>query len=274
MRRTPAGLPLTPMRSLFDDLRLALRALAMSPGFTVVVVLTLGISIGATTAVYSVVDGVLLRPLPFDRPDQLVRPTWDRTVRAGWPFNAMGLTHLEERSRSYSSFGVHLSQPSSVTVLVGGEHRRVRLGSHRPVVEEHQSFLLCGRALERRNHRGGCRPGAGEPRSFIYAVLAHSVRLRRGEIGLRMAPGASGRDALGLVLRDGLWLAALGVIVGLVGAAGTAPILAAMLFGVTPFDLPTYGAAVVIFVTVAICACVVPAMRAARVPPAVALRGE
>ena len=115
------------MRSLFDDLRLALRALAMSPGFTVVVVLTLGISIGATTAVYSVVDGVLLRPLPFDRPEQLVRPTWDRTVRAGWPFNAMGLTHLEERSRSYSSFGVHLSQPSSVTVLAGGEPEQVQL---------------------------------------------------------------------------------------------------------------------------------------------------
>ena len=88
------------MRSLLDDLRLAVRALAMSPAFTTVVVLTLGASIGATTAVYSVVDGVLLRPLSLDRPEQLVRPTWDRTVRAGWPFNAMGLTHLQQRSRS------------------------------------------------------------------------------------------------------------------------------------------------------------------------------
>lgn len=98
------------MSALLDDLRLAVRSLAMSPGFTAVVVLTLGVSIGATTAVYSVVDGVLLRPLPFDRPEQLVRPTWDRTVRAGWPFNAMGLTLLEQRSRSYSSFG--FTEPS------------------------------------------------------------------------------------------------------------------------------------------------------------------
>ena len=93
------------MLALLNDLRLALRALAKSPGFTTVVVLTLGVSIGATTAVYSVVEGVLLRPLPFDEPEQLVRPTWDRTVRAGWPFSPMGLVHLEQRSRSYSSFG-------------------------------------------------------------------------------------------------------------------------------------------------------------------------
>ncbi len=115
------------MRALFDDLRLAVRSLAMSPGFTAVAVLTLGVSIGATTAVYSVVDSVLLRSLPFDRPERLVRPTWDRTVRAGWPFNAMGLTLLEQRSRSYSSFGVHLAQPFSVTVIAGGEPEQVQL---------------------------------------------------------------------------------------------------------------------------------------------------
>lgn len=112
------------MRSLLDDLRLAVRALAMSPGFTTVVVLTLGVSIGATTAVFSIVDGVLLRPLSFDRPDQVVRPTWDRTVWAGWPFNAMGLTLLEQRSRSYSSFGVHGAQPASVTVISGFDGAR------------------------------------------------------------------------------------------------------------------------------------------------------
>jgi hypothetical protein len=115
------------MRALLDDLRLAVRALAMSRGFTAVVVLTLGVSIGATTAEYSVVEGVLLHPLPFDRPEQLVRPTWDRTVRAGGPFSPMGLVHLEERSRSYSSFGVHGAQPSSVTVMVGGEPEQVQL---------------------------------------------------------------------------------------------------------------------------------------------------
>ena len=115
------------MRSLRDDLRIAVRSLGRSPGFTAVVVLTLGVSIGATTAVFSVVDGVLLHPLPFDRPEELVRPMWDRTVRAGWPFNAMGLTLLEQRSRSYSSMGVHSAQPGSVTVLADGEPEQIAL---------------------------------------------------------------------------------------------------------------------------------------------------
>jgi len=108
----------------------------------------------------------------------------------------------------------------------------------------------------------------------IYAVLAYSVRLRRGEIGLRMALGASGRDVRDLILRDGLSLVAVGIVIGLVGAAAGARVMAAMLFGVTPFDLPTYGVAVVIFAAVAIAACLLPAAGAARVPPAVALRGE
>ena len=108
----------------------------------------------------------------------------------------------------------------------------------------------------------------------IYAVLAYSVRVRRGEIGLRMALGASARQAGGLIVRDALTLAALGILVGLLGAAAAARIMSAMLFGVTPFDLPTYGAAVVIFLAVAVGACLVPAARAAAVPPAVALRAE
>lgn len=75
-------------------------------------------------------------------------------------------------------------------------------------------------------------------------------------------------------MREGLSLAAAGIVLGLVGAAAAARAMAAMLFGVTPFDFPTYGVAVVIFVAVAIGACLVPAARAARVPPAVALRGD
>ena len=74
-------------------------------------------------------------------------------------------------------------------------------------------------------------------------------------------------------MREGLSLAGAGIVLGLVGAAAAARAIAAMLFGVTPFDFPTYGVAVVIFVAAAIGACLVPAARAARVPPAVASRG-
>jgi ABC-type antimicrobial peptide transport system permease subunit len=89
-----------------------------------------------------------------------------------------------------------------------------------------------------------------------------------------MALGASGRDARGLILRDGLFLAGVGIVVGLVGAASVGRVMASMLYEVRPLDPPTYLAAVVILVVVAIAACLIPAMRAAGVPPAVALRGE
>ena len=64
------------------------------------------------------------------------------------------------------------------------------------------------------------------------------------------------------------------LFLGLVGAASGARVMASMLFGVTPYDLPTYGGAVLIFMVIAVAACLVPAARAAGVPPAVALRGE
>jgi ABC-type lipoprotein release transport system permease subunit len=108
----------------------------------------------------------------------------------------------------------------------------------------------------------------------LYAVLAYSVRLRRGEIGLRMALGASAWDARQLVLRDGLALAALGIAIGLVGAFFATRVLSAMLFGVTPLDPAAYGASVILFLIVAILACLVPAAKAAGVPPSEVLRGE
>ena len=108
----------------------------------------------------------------------------------------------------------------------------------------------------------------------IYAVLAYSVRLRQGEIGLRMALGASAPEAGGLVVRSGLSTAAVGVGLGLVGAAASARVLGALLYGVTPYDPTTYAIAVGIFTLVAATACVIPAARAARVSPAVALRAE
>ena len=108
----------------------------------------------------------------------------------------------------------------------------------------------------------------------IYAVLAYSVRLRRGEIGLRAALGASSREVRGLVVRDGLMLAGVGIVAGIAAALAASRVVSTMLFGVTPYDLPTYGLAVAIFVAVAIAACLIPAARAAAVPPAVALRGD
>jgi putative ABC transport system permease protein len=108
----------------------------------------------------------------------------------------------------------------------------------------------------------------------IYGVLAGSVTERTREIGVRSALGASPGRVVALVIRQGMILTGLGVAIGLVATAGTTRIIAAMLFGVSRLDAVTYLGVIVLLAAVAGIACAVPAWRAARVDPAIALRVE
>jgi predicted permease len=108
----------------------------------------------------------------------------------------------------------------------------------------------------------------------LYGVIAGAVAERTREIGLRSALGATPAQILALVLRQGLTLAALGVVVGLGGAAAATRGLESLLYGVTALDPLTYGGVVVLLAAVAAAACWLPAARAARVDPTVALRAE
>ena len=108
----------------------------------------------------------------------------------------------------------------------------------------------------------------------VYGVLAHSVGQRRGEIGVRMALGAGRERVIGQFLREGLNLAGLGIALGLLAALASGSILEGLVFGVTTRDAATYVAVAVLLGLVATAATIVPARRAARVDPVVALRGE
>jgi predicted permease len=108
----------------------------------------------------------------------------------------------------------------------------------------------------------------------IYGVLSYLVSQRKKEIGLRMALGAARHQVIGDVLRESLTVTAVGVAVGALGAAALARGLAALLFGVSAADLPTAVGAPVVLMTVAVAAAFIPAWRAARVDPAMALRSE
>lgn len=108
----------------------------------------------------------------------------------------------------------------------------------------------------------------------IYGMLAYSVRQRQQEIGIRMALGARGRDVLRMVVFHGMKLAAAGIAVGVLGAIGLSRLLTSQLYGVKPNDPWTFVAVSAALAIIAMLACWIPAHRATRVDPMIALRYE
>ena len=108
----------------------------------------------------------------------------------------------------------------------------------------------------------------------VYGVLAYSVNQRTREIGLRMALGAQQGGVLRWIVGQGMIVAFAGIAIGLVGALALSRLLASLLFGVQPRDPVTFGAVAAVLCAVAFTACLVPAVRASRVDPIVALREE
>jgi putative ABC transport system permease protein len=108
----------------------------------------------------------------------------------------------------------------------------------------------------------------------IYGVIAYSVAERTREIGVRMALGAQRGEVVRMVVREGMAMAFVGLAAGLAGAWGLAHLIASLLYGVNPNDPATFGAVAAALAGVATLACCVPAVKAARVDPMVALRYE
>ena len=108
----------------------------------------------------------------------------------------------------------------------------------------------------------------------LGGLLAYAVAVRTNEIGVRMALGAAAGDVVRMVLGDSLWMVATGICIGLPCAYAVGSFLRTALFGLQPFDVATNGLAFVALLTVALAAAWIPARRAARTDPVVALRRE
>jgi putative ABC transport system permease protein len=108
----------------------------------------------------------------------------------------------------------------------------------------------------------------------IYGVISFAVARRTPEIGIRMALGAGRRQLLAMVLLQGMRPVLAGLAAGIVCALFVGRLIANQLFGVTPWDPPTISGVTAVLVMVAMCACLIPARRAARTDPLIALRFE
>jgi putative ABC transport system permease protein len=108
----------------------------------------------------------------------------------------------------------------------------------------------------------------------IYGVISYHVTDNTREIGIRLALGAQRRDVLKLVVGRGLMLALAGIAIGTAGAFGLTRLMESLLFGVKPTDPLTFGVIAGLFGVAALLACYIPARRATKVDPMVALRSE
>jgi putative ABC transport system permease protein len=108
----------------------------------------------------------------------------------------------------------------------------------------------------------------------IYGVLSYTMSQRTHEVGIRIALGADSRQVVWMVVGEGMRIVALAVVIGLAGAFGATRLLRSQLFGVGPTDVITFTAVTVLLSGVAILACYLPARRASRVDPMVALRTD
>ena len=108
----------------------------------------------------------------------------------------------------------------------------------------------------------------------VYSVASYAAVQRTQEIGIRMAIGATPGDILKMVLRQGLGTVGIGLLAGLVAAFAGTRLLADLFYGVTPNDPVTYAAVAALLLAVVLLACWIPARRATRVSPVIALRFE
>jgi predicted permease len=108
----------------------------------------------------------------------------------------------------------------------------------------------------------------------VYGVLSYLVSQNRQEIGMRIALGATPTHVLGLVVRYGMGVAAIGIGFGLIGAFSLTRLMSSLLFGITPTDPLTFASVLFVLVAVALAATILPAWRATRVDPMIALRQE
>jgi len=181
------------MKTLWHDVRYAVRALLRQPGFTLVAVVTLALGVGANTAIFSVVNAVMLRPLPYGEPERLVF-LWENNQQAGANFMSISLPNLrdwKEQSRSFEQIGA--TRNASFTITGGGEPERVQgEQAEADMFAALGTRPLLGRAILPEDDRPGGERAPRRRQHPVRAARADHGRLLPVHPRRRLRPRAAG----------------------------------------------------------------------------------
>jgi putative ABC transport system permease protein len=189
--------------SLWPDVKYGVRALRRSPGFTAVAVLTLALGAGATTAIFTLVNAVILRPLPFPGPDRLVR-FWESNPEKGWPtFSVSHPNFLDWRSQSRSFERLAASGGAGFTLTSGGDPEIIRASA---VTVDFFPVLGATPALGRNFHAEEDRPGG----RTAVVILTHRFWQRRlgsnaAVLGTTLTLDGRPYEVVGVLPEDFAW---------------------------------------------------------------------
>lgn len=247
-----------------NDLRFAVRQLFKNPGFAALAILTLALGIGANTAMFSLVNGVLLKPLPLKDSDRLVA-LFQNHREQGQDFvelTAPDFVNWRDQNRAFEDLAAY--QAGGFDLTGAGDPVRVSLMEESVSRQRFQMVLLFVFSIV----------ALMLAVIGIYGVTACTVVRRYHEIGVRMSLGAQRRQILGLVLGQGMRPAFAGLMFGLMAAFALARLLQGLLFEIKASDPLTFSIVPGLLLMAAFAGCWLPVRRALKISPAVALRNE
>jgi hypothetical protein len=243
-----------------QDARYALRMLYRSPVFSITAIVTLALGIGANAAIFSVVRAVLLKPLPYTNPGRLVvlEPFYKNSGKIGTLVSAPDFHDWRSQNRVFECMAYHAG--GEVTAIVNGQPSFVNAQRVTPVLP-------------------GVRRAAGvrtPPFTSRRSTATYSIDGGR-EYQPGEAPSAQGArpaDVFRFVIGGSIRLVMWGLTLGLIGTLALSRVLQTLLFGVGPQDPLTIAGVLVTLALAALVGSGIPAFRAARMDPLVALRRE
>lgn len=265
------------MDSLLKDIRYGLRSVLKHKGFTLIAVLTIALGVGANTAIFTVINGVLLKALPFPEPQQLIALTESSkevpVMAVSYP------NYLDWRAQQTTLENMAARLPAGGILTGGGEPERI---TGRLVNASFFATLGVQPHVGRFFNDQEDKPGGDRVMVLalllgaigLYGVMAYHVTQRTREIGIRMALGAQRANVGRLIVKQAMTLAFVAVAIGLAGSWALTRLMRSLLFEVSATDPIAFLTPPVVLTLIALAACYIPARRATRVDPLVALRYE